>query len=268
MPGTIHQTPGGVALNIARTLAKQGHRPALIAAIGRDAAGKALVAEIGALGIDSRFLVRSDTLPTDTYLAIEGANGLIAAIATAAALESMGMHALAPLHDGRLGSDVAPWRGAVVLDSGLTPTLISELAHANWLCAADLRLTAASPVKAARLRAFMGRPRCSFYLNLAEAGQICGTPFADSARAARALLALGAARVLVTDGPNAATDADAHVQITRPPPATAPQRVTGAGDLFMAAHIAQELAGTPRQDALDIALRAAAAYVADAPHLS
>lgn len=255
-------------MNIARALAKQGHRPALFAAIGRDAAGTALVAQIDALRIDTRFLVRPDTLSTDTYLAIEGANGLIAAIATAAALESMDMHALAPLHDGRLGSDVAPWRGAVVLDSGLTPALINDLVHATWLRAADLRLTAASPAKAARLRAFMGRPKCSFYLNLAEAGQICGTRFADSAHAARALLALGAARVLVTDGPNAATDADTHAQITRPPPATVPQRVTGAGDLFMAAHITQELAGAPRQDALDIALRAAAAYVADAPHLS
>ncbi len=38
-------------------------------------------------------------------------------------------------------------------------------------------------------------------------------------------------------------------------------RVTGAGDTFMAAHIAAEAEGAPRQEALDRALTAAARYV-------
>jgi len=38
-------------------------------------------------------------------------------------------------------------------------------------------------------------------------------------------------------------------------------RVTGAGDTFMAAHIAAEAAGVPRQEALERAQQAAAIYV-------
>jgi sugar/nucleoside kinase (ribokinase family) len=41
----------------------------------------------------------------------------------------------------------------------------------------------------------------------------------------------------------------------------APLRVTGAGDTFMAAHIAAELAGRDRNAALTEAARAASVYV-------
>ncbi|MFU8898153.1 MAG: PfkB family carbohydrate kinase [Roseinatronobacter sp.] len=267
VPGQIYQSAGGVALNVARALAQQGHRPALIAAIGQDGAGTALVATIQAAGIETRCLVRS-ALPTDAYIGIEDTNGLIAAIAASRALEGLDIGCLAPLQDGRLGSDAVPWRGPVVIDSGVSPSLLEALAYAPALEGCDVRLTAASPAKAARLRVFLGRQGCCFYLNLAEAGALCATPFPDSAHAARALLGLGAARVLVTHGPHSATDADAAAVITLPPPAVPALRVTGAGDHFMGAHIAQELSGAPREIALRHALNAAAAHVSQAPHPS
>jgi sugar/nucleoside kinase (ribokinase family) len=43
-------------------------------------------------------------------------------------------------------------------------------------------------------------------------------------------------------------------------------RITGAGDTFMAAHIAAELAGTEAAGALEAAARAAALYVAGRDH--
>ena len=50
--------------------------------------------------------------------------------------------------------------------------------------------------------------------------------------------------------------------ITRRPPATRPVRITGAGDTFMAAHIAAELRAEDREEALESAVAAAADYVA------
>ena len=44
VPGRITRIPGGVAMNIAMTLARFGLRPALLSAIGRDADGDELVA--------------------------------------------------------------------------------------------------------------------------------------------------------------------------------------------------------------------------------
>ena len=78
VPGRITRLPGGVAMNIAMTLRRFGMTPALLSAIGRDAEGEELVAEAIRMGLVTDHLYRSDDLPTDVYMAIEGANGLIA----------------------------------------------------------------------------------------------------------------------------------------------------------------------------------------------
>ena len=90
VPGRIARLPGGVAMNIAMTLARFGLRPALLTAIGRDAEGDDLIAACARLGLVTGYAYRSDDLPTDRYMAIEGANGLIAAIADAHSLEAAG----------------------------------------------------------------------------------------------------------------------------------------------------------------------------------
>ena len=109
VPGRITRLPGGVAMNIATTLARFGLRPAILTAIGRDAEGDELVAAAARLGLDCTHVYRSDDLPTDRYMAVEGANGLIAAIADAHSLESAHDKILRPLADGRLGSAEAAW---------------------------------------------------------------------------------------------------------------------------------------------------------------
>lgn len=263
--GRITRQPGGVALNIALELARQGHRPAILAAIGHDPMGAALLEEMIAHGVATGFLTRVAGLPTDSYIAIEGPHGLVAAIADSRSLEAAGMDVLAPLQDGRLGTETAPFRGVIVLDSGFTAEQFAQLAASLLLDAADLRLVPSSPSKAARLAPFLHRPRTSFYVNLQEAGQLCDQSFPDSAMAAREMLARGAARVLITNGAQDATDADQTTLITRTPPAVRAQRVTGAGDIFMATHLSQECQGASRVQALEHALAAAAEHVASAP---
>jgi len=65
----------------------------------------------------------------------------------------------------------------------------------------------------------------------------------------------------VTHGPKVAALADSQVCVLAAPPAVLPSRVTGAGDTFMAAHIAAELRGLRGVAALQFASNAAAAYV-------
>ena len=102
VPGRIERLPGGVAMNIAMTLRRFGLRPAILTALGRDSQGNDLIETSRVLGVDCNYLYRSDDLPTDRYMAIEGANGLIAAIADAHSLEAAGAKILAPLSDGRI----------------------------------------------------------------------------------------------------------------------------------------------------------------------
>jgi len=258
MPGRITRLPGGVALNIAMALRRFGLNPALLSAVGRDVEGDALIAACKARGLVTHLLYRSDDLPTDQYMAIEAPNGLIAALADAHSLEAAGARILAPLSDGTLP---APYTGAVALDGNLTLDLLSQIARSPLLAQADLRVAPASPGKALRLMPFVQEGRGTLYVNLEEAGLLCQQPFETSAQAAPALLARGAARVVVTDGANPATVAGPDGTLSRLPAPVTVTRVTGAGDTFMAAHIASELRGLDPDAALGAALSAAALYV-------
>lgn len=268
VPGQITRLPGGVALNIAVTLIGTGMRPALLGVIGTDAEGRALMDACETLGLNTAHVYRTNDLPTDRYMAVEDMTGLIAAIADAHSLERAGARIWQPLTDGTLGSVARPYPGLIALDGNLTTAQLAQIATSPCFAAADLRVAPASPGKADRLRPLLSHPRVTLYVNLSEAGILCGTPFSDSAQAAHALMALGAARAVVTDGARPTTDAGriapggAPVLITQCPPNVRQTRVTGAGDTFMAAHIAAEHRGADRQAALSQALRTAADYVA------
>jgi sugar/nucleoside kinase (ribokinase family) len=262
VPGRITRLPGGVAMNIAMTLTRFGLRPAVLTAIGRDAEGDELIAACARLGVITDHAYRSDDLPTDRYMAIEGANGLIAAIADAHSLEAAGDKILRPLADGRLATAADPWPGLIALDGNLTVQLLAEIATSPLFARADLRVAPASPGKADRLRPLLTHPGATLYVNLEEAGILCQQTFTTAAEAAGTLLARGANRVLVTHGGAACADGarDGGV-ITDTPPPVMVTRITGAGDTFMAAHLVAERAGADRAAALHAALAAAATYV-------
>ena len=252
VPGTVIRRPGGVALNIALALATLQRPVALLAALGRDPAGDELAARIAAAGIDA-FLHRHDS-PTDAYVAIEGPGGeLHAAVADCAGLETAGAALLAPLADGRLP---APWSGPIVADGNLpAPVLDALLRHPA--ATGPLAIVHASPGKAARLTA---RP-VTLYLNRREAEAVCVAAFPDSRAAAAALLARGASEAVVTDGAAPATAATAAGGVTLAPPLVATRSLTGAGDVFVAAHLAARADGLDPEAALRAALTASARHI-------
>ncbi|MEO1139101.1 MAG: PfkB family carbohydrate kinase [Pseudomonadota bacterium] len=261
VPGRITRLPGGVALNIAMTLLRFGMRPVLLSAVGRDPPGEELLSLCAARGIDTTHVWRSDELPTDQYMAVEGANGLIAAIADAHSLEAAGEKILSPLQDNTLGSSSRPYTGPIALDGNLTTSLLTQIAQDPAFGVADLRVAPASPGKAERLLPFLQTGRGMLYVNLEEASILCGRAFVDAPEAANALLDRGAARALVTNGGQIAADANADGVLTGQPPDVLVTRVTGAGDTFMAAHIAAECGGERRETALSHALQAAAIHI-------
>ncbi|MGC1428332.1 MAG: PfkB family carbohydrate kinase [Albidovulum sp.] len=261
VPGRITRLPGGVAMNIAMTLARFGLQPALLTAVGRDPEGDELIADCARKGLITAHIYRSDDLPTDRYMAVEGANGLIAAIADAHSLEAAGDKILRPLTDGTLGSKDKPWGGLIALDGNLTQSLLADIAVSPLFSHADLRVAPASPGKAERLLPLLPAPNATLYVNLEEAGLLCQRRFANAPDAAHGLLDRGASRVLVTHGGERTADGTAEGVISATPPPVLVTRVTGAGDTFMAAHIAAERRGDDRQAALAAALEAAAHYV-------
>lgn len=261
VPGRITRIPGGVTMNIAMTLHRFGLKPVLLTAIGRDEEGDELISASNRMGLDTSYVYRSEDLPTDVYMAIEGANGLISAIADAHSLEAAGSKILKPLQDGQLGSKNAPYAGQIVIDGNLTVELLSDIAKSPLFGAADLRVAPASPGKAERLLPLLGCANATIYVNLEEAGYLCQTTFETAPEAAGALLERGAASILVTDGGRAAAHASQHGLFIETPPEVLVTRVTGAGDTFMAAHMAAEARGDAPDAALRAALKAAATYV-------
>ena len=261
VPGRITRLPGGVAMNIATTLHRFGMTPVLLTAIGRDEAGEELIAHCDRLGMETAHVYRSADLPTDIYMAVEGANGLIAAIADAHSLEAAGAKIIAPLLDGTLGTPEAPWRGPVALDGNLTEKLLGEIARHAAFARADLRVAPASPGKALRLQPLLDCENATLYVNREEAGLLLGRDTTSAADAAARLVERGAARVLVTDGGDAAALGAPDGVVEATPPRVLVTRVTGAGDTFMAAHIAAELRGETGETALTAALETAARYV-------
>lgn len=261
VPGRITRLPGGVAMNIAMTLRRFALTPALITAIGKDEEGQELLETCARMGMITDHVYVSEDLPTDRYMAVEGRNGLIAAIADAHSLEAAGEKILIPLENGKLGSPDAPYAGLIALDGNLTTALLTKISQSPLFGAADLRIAPASPGKAERLLPFLTHARSTLYVNLEEAGLLAHQKFDTSAQAASALLEQGAFRVLVTDGGRAASEGSRLGVCSAMPPEVLVTRVTGAGDTFMAAHIAAEVAGATAQAALESALQAAADYV-------
>ena len=261
VPGRITRMPGGVAMNIAMTLRHFGLHPALLSVVGQDPEGIELIKAAGVLKLNTQFLYRSRDLPTDQYMAIEGSNGLIAAIADAHSLEAAADKILLPLEDGRLGTPEEPFSGLIALDGNLTVTLLSQIATSPLFSKSDLRIAPASSGKAERLLPLLSHKGATLYVNLEEAGILCNQGFLDAKTASQSLVARGANRALVTHGPKAAALADAENCVLATPPAVRASRVTGAGDTFMAAHIAAELRGLSGVAALQSASTAAATYV-------
>lgn len=261
VPGRITMIPGGVALNIAMALAAQGVGATLLSAIGDDDDGRLLLNAVRKRGLDADHIYVSADLPTDRYMAVEGANGLIAAIADAHSLEAAGARILEPLKDGRLADAEHPFCGLVALDGNLSVELLHDIAGSDLLDHADLRIAPASPGKAERLGAFFGKPNATLYVNLIEAAILCQQSFDTAADAASALQDRGVFHAVVTDGGNPVAHlARGEISVMQPPKVLV-TRVTGAGDVFMAAHIAAGLRGQSGDQALGSALDAAAIYI-------
>ena len=119
----------------------------------------------------------------------------------------------------------------------------------------------ASPDKAARLREFLVMTECAIYANLGEANAILNADHTQAESAARDLGALGARLAVVTNGSeSAALSRDGLVYSATPPPVISGS-VTGAGDAFVAGHIAAQMRGAMDWNALKGGLQSAAIHM-------
>jgi ribokinase len=224
--------PGGSAFNVARWAAEHGAEASVVGRVGDDAAGRMVVGELAACGVQSEVGIDPDA-PTGSFLLVDGA-----------IRADRGANArLRPEHLPDLAADV-------VLVSGYLPAetvaAALERARASWVALDAGRLS--------------DPPRADVVLaNEVTARRLTGAGPEEAARR----LAEGSRLACVTLGARGAVAASGGrlERVAEPSGSTAD--VPGSGDAFAAALLLALARGAPLADALGEAGRAGA-HVAEA----
>ena len=262
--GTIKTSVGGVAFNICKQLALSGlTNVELLTALGDDIKGRRILDFCSKLGIITDNIYICNDSETDSYLAIEDIHGLTAAIAHTFNVEEFGDKIFKPLENGAVKTNSEPSSNLIVLDGNLSTSTLSKIAKNKKVMNYDIRIASASSSKANRLKPFLSLPNVTIYCNMAEAENLCDVSFQNSRQASTYLLKKGLGRAIVTNGDKHICDSSVNQEpITiLPPKVKNINHITGAGDYFLACHIANEINQLTKETALLKAAESASKYV-------
>jgi len=244
-PASRTQAPGGVALNVARTLAALGNTVGLSSRVGADREGVELLDYLTRLGITVVSIQTDNTHATARYTAVlDHTSNLILGLA------DMGIYDdFKPIHWRQGRQEIQHWDHWCV-DTNLPADTLHYLAGEK----AERLLFAVvtSPAKAHRLREVLPTLDAVF-VNRVEANILANSDTGASQtieEQARALCDLGALRAIVTAGVDGAAwagqDSSGHIAC----PAVNPRSFSGAGDVLAGTTMAALLSGETLEQAL------------------
>jgi pseudouridine kinase len=236
---------GGVARNVAENLARLEVPVALIACVGDDRDGHAILADCRALGIDVRDCVVSTEFPTPQYGAIlDVHNDLVMGASDMRAIEALPAERIRSA-SGEDAVDVA-WTFA---DCNLNPATLAAAIAATRTPGHRIAINTVSVAKASRLPAGLHGIDLLF-CNVIEAQAYLGSHDASPELLAQALHARGAHTTVMTLGEAGAIVAGdmGHTRIATTPRTVAD--VTGAGDALIAGTLYALLNGAGEVDAV------------------
>jgi pseudouridine kinase len=252
-PARAAQAFGGVARNVAETLARLSVRTALVSRVGADEAGRAIARQLESAGVDIRHLVRAPGEATAEYLAVLPPTGNLA---YGFALMDI-FDAIGPADLARAADDLSA-AAFVFADCNLPAATLDALRTARR-AGARLAVDAVSTPKAARL----GRDLSGIdllFLNADEAAAILGRDGAPEDLAVL-LLDAGARAIVLTGGRAGVVAADAAGLAAVPAVPAAMVDATGAGDALTGTVLAGLVAGRPLVEAVRLGTLAAALTV-------
>ncbi len=229
-PGSVRSGSGGVARNIAENLARLGLPVRFLSALGDDGFGKDILAELGALGVDTSPSLILRGRATSAYLCIMDETGrLLAAVS-----DMEGVERIDPAWIDRNAEAV---RGSqlCVVDANLPEETIGYLVRS--FPALPFVLDPVSAAKAVRARAHVGR-FAAVKPNLREAEALIGRTIqsdGDLDRAAALLHASGTRLVFISLGERGLYFSSGEACGIATAPARTVASTNGAGDAATAA---------------------------------
>jgi pseudouridine kinase len=226
---------GGVARNVAESLARLGVATRLISAVGDDEAGRALLAGLRDHAVDTSHVAILPGAATATYVAVLESDGRLAlGLSDMAILEALDESRIAASRKALEGADWA------FCDCNLDAAALARLIDDAHAAGARVAIDTVSVAKASHVATLLARVDLLF-LNRDEARALVSPPAtqpSDPASLARDLRARGVAAVVLTCGDAGAVIADAHGTRRVAAVPAALRDATGAGDALTAATLA------------------------------
>lgn len=250
-PATSERSFGGVARNVAENIARLEMEASLVSILGNDENGRAVLADLASLRVDTRHVAISQDHATAEYVAIlQPDGGLAVGLADMAIFD-----ALTPSMLHEIWPDAnAAWTFA---DCNLPSRSLHELIDLARRHSGMLAVDAVSAPKARRLPRNLSGLGLLF-LNLDEAQAFLGETSTVPEEIARALLDCGADRVILTLGEGGLIAADRYGATRITAMAIQVVDATGAGDALIAATLVAMLNGRSLVEAARLGTMAAA----------
>ncbi len=246
-PGTVTMKPGGVGRNIAHNLCNLGLDVALVAAVGGDVYGSAIMDSCNALGMDMSMAALMPERRSSTYLYINDEKGDMQL-----AISDMDIaFCVDPEHLSKHMEQINK-ADAVVLDANLSP---ESIAYVVANCKVPVYSDPVSTVKAMRLKEHLSG-LYALKPNLIEAQQLTGEE--EPEKAACALVKMGVKRVFISMGQDGVLAADENEIIHLPRVEAKVINTTGAGDAAAAAIVYAGVMGYSLRQCAELSLKAGA----------
>ncbi|MCJ7725812.1 MAG: PfkB family carbohydrate kinase [Acidimicrobiia bacterium] len=227
-PATVSRSPGGVACNVARNLARLGAEVVLCSLVGDDVAAGSLRNVLNREGVDDSGLITHPHLPTAGYLAVlQPDGGLVIGIADMAIYDAVDGAWVDRAAGHAAGADL--W----VVDANLPERAIEMLVERAPV---PVLADPVSVAKAVRFKSTL-RMLAGVFPDRAEAAVLANGDAAAPAANAAAIAASGIGTVVVSLGADGAHLHRGDHGQTRPAAVSGPiVDVTGAGDALLAGY--------------------------------
>lgn len=226
-PASSERSHGGVARNVAETLARLDISTSLISAVGDDEGGRGLTDALRSLGVDVGATVVSPTHNTAEYVALlQPDKSLAFGIADMGIFETLSIEKLERDLPLLISAD---W---VFADCNLPQATLRALIAGAKAAGFKLAIDAVSVPKVTRLPDDLAGVE-TLFVNLDEAAGYLGSPGSPEILIRR-LAACGAASVVLTMGENGLLVLEEGATHHWPAIATTILDVTGAGDSLIA----------------------------------